>query len=79
MFLQALAFGLRHCFWYQILEFLTFDMRKKRQTQAGRLPLSPGATLTWLGFSEAGCLSTYDSEAWLLDPLPLSNHSQMVE
>jgi len=46
----------------QILEFLALDMRKKRQTQAGRLPLSPGATLTWLGFSEAGCLSTYDSE-----------------
>ncbi|CAK9855766.1 unnamed protein product [Sphagnum jensenii] len=61
----------------QILEFLALDMRKKRQTQAGRLPLSPGATLTWLGFSEAGCLSTYDSEAWLLDPLPLTNHTQM--
>ena len=29
------------------------------------MPLSAGATLTWLGFSEAGMVATYDSKARL--------------
>lgn len=32
------------------------------QVVSGRVVLSPGATLTWLGFTEEDLLSTYDSE-----------------
>jgi len=33
------------------------------QMHSGSLPVSPGATLAWLGFSEDSLLASYDSEA----------------
>lgn len=38
---------------------------EQRQLHGGPLPLSPGATLSWLGFSEEGLLAAYDSEGEL--------------
>lgn len=38
---------------------------EQRQAAGGALPLSPGATLAWLGFSEEGLLACYDSEGEL--------------
>lgn len=34
---------------------------EQRQAHGGPLPLSPGSTLSWLGFSEEGLLAAYDS------------------
>lgn len=46
----------------QVLEFMLLNVRNQKQLLAGRLPLSPASTLTWLGFTEAGSLSSYDSQ-----------------
>ena len=48
------------------------------QVTAGRLPLTAGATLTWLGFSDRGTLAAYDSEVGaVLHPpsLPAWSHT----
>ena len=36
------------------------------QVHSGSLPLSPGSTLAWLGFSEESLLASYDSEVTLI-------------
>ena len=46
----------------QNLGVAVWDMAEHTQAWSGSLPLSPGATLTWLGFSEAGMLAAYDSQ-----------------
>ena len=46
----------------QNLGVAVWDMAEQTQAWSGSLPLSPGATLTWLGFSEAGMLAAYDSQ-----------------
>lgn len=46
----------------QMLEFTLFNIPKGTQPVRGRLPLTPGSSLTWLGFSEEGHLSSYDSK-----------------
>ena len=38
---------------------------EQRQLHGGPLPLSPAASLAWLGFSEEGLLAAYDSEGEL--------------
>lgn len=35
------------------------------QVQFGPLPVTPGTTLSWLGFSEESLLTSYDSEVCL--------------
>ncbi|KAJ8752330.1 hypothetical protein K2173_003966 [Erythroxylum novogranatense] len=49
----------------QMLEFRVFDISDGTQPIRGRLPLSPGSLLTWLGFTEDGQLSSYDSKGVL--------------
>ena len=46
----------------QILEFRVFNISHGSQPLRGRLPLTPGSTLTWFGFSEEGQLSSFDSK-----------------
>ena len=46
----------------QVLGFEVFRVSGKTRCLSGRLPISPGSHLTWLGFSEEGMLSSYDSE-----------------
>eukprot|EP01018_Ginkgo_biloba_P014897 Gb_40172 [translate_table: standard] len=49
----------------QVLDFALFNVSDKTRNLTGRLPLSPGSHLTWLGFSEEGLLSSYDSKGIL--------------
>ncbi|KAI4344011.1 hypothetical protein L6164_011288 [Bauhinia variegata] len=49
----------------QILEFRVFDIPTGTQPLLGRLPLTPGSSLTWFGLSEEGQLSSYDSKGVL--------------
>jgi hypothetical protein len=42
-----------------------YDVSEQRETASGALPLTPGASLAWLGFSEEGLLAAYDSEGEL--------------
>ncbi|PKI70341.1 hypothetical protein CRG98_009221 [Punica granatum] len=49
----------------QVLEYRVFNISNSTQLLKGRLPLSPGSHLTWLGFSEEGLLSFYDSKGVL--------------
>ncbi|KAF3781211.1 WD repeat and HMG-box DNA-binding protein 1 [Nymphaea thermarum] len=49
----------------QVLEFNMLDISKRTLITKGRLPLTPGSYLTWLGFSEEGLLSSYDSKGVL--------------
>ncbi|CAN1840054.1 Protein ENHANCER OF LHP1 1 [Linum perenne] len=49
----------------QLLEFLVFDMQNGTKPSRGRLPLTPGSSLIWFGFSEEGQLSSYDSKGVL--------------
>ncbi|KAI4335860.1 hypothetical protein L6164_014465 [Bauhinia variegata] len=49
----------------QVLEFRVFDILNGTQPLLGRLPLTPGSSLTWFGFSEEGELSSYDSKGVL--------------
>lgn len=45
----------------QRLAFSLFDAARQACAAAGPLPLTPGAALAWLGFSEEGLPATYDS------------------
>ncbi|KAH7291609.1 hypothetical protein KP509_29G024200 [Ceratopteris richardii] len=49
----------------QIIKFMVLNLNERVITMEGCLPLSPGSYLTWLGFSEAGKLSFYDSKGIL--------------
>ncbi|KAI3970779.1 hypothetical protein MKX01_024426 [Papaver californicum] len=49
----------------QMLEFRVFNFVEETQPIKGRLPLTPGSCLTWLGYSEEGHLSSYDSKGVL--------------
>ncbi|XP_019189746.1 PREDICTED: WD repeat and HMG-box DNA-binding protein 1 [Ipomoea nil] len=49
----------------QVLEFRVFNIRNGTQPLRGRLPLTPGSSLTWFGFSEEGHLSSSDSKGVL--------------
>ncbi|KAL2234885.1 WD repeat and HMG-box DNA-binding protein 1 [Sesamum indicum] len=49
----------------QMLEFRVFNIAYGTQPLRGRLPLTPGSCLTWLGFSEEGHLSSFDSKGVL--------------
>ncbi|KAH9314433.1 hypothetical protein KI387_023060 [Taxus chinensis] len=46
----------------QVLGFEVFNVSERTCYLSGRLPISPGSHLTWLGFSEEGLLSSYDSK-----------------
>ncbi|XP_076947551.1 protein ENHANCER OF LHP1 1-like [Bidens hawaiensis] len=45
----------------QMLKFEVFNVVNGTVPIKGRLPLTPGSCLTWLGFSEEGQLSSFDS------------------
>jgi chromosome transmission fidelity protein 4 len=49
----------------QVMEFRVFNISKMTQELKGRVALTPGSRLTWIGFSEEGSLSSYDSEGVL--------------
>ncbi|KAL1213187.1 Protein ENHANCER OF LHP1 1 [Cardamine amara subsp. amara] len=49
----------------QVMEFRLFNIPRMTQELKGRVALTPGSRLTWLGFSEEGSLSSYDSEGVL--------------
>ncbi|KAL0463724.1 UNVERIFIED_CONTAM: hypothetical protein Slati_0260000 [Sesamum latifolium] len=49
----------------QMLEFRVFNIAHGTQPLRGRLPLTPGSYLAWLGFSEEGHLSSFDSKGVL--------------
>ncbi|KAK7304216.1 hypothetical protein RJT34_15339 [Clitoria ternatea] len=49
----------------QMLEFRVFDIPRGTQPLRGRLPLTPGSSLSWFGFSEEGQLCSYDSKGVL--------------
>ncbi|GAB2289736.1 Protein ENHANCER OF LHP1 1 [Dionaea muscipula] len=49
----------------QMLEFSVLNISNGTQPSRGHLPLSPGSTLAWFGFSEEGQLSSYDSKGVL--------------
>ncbi|KAL9243328.1 hypothetical protein vseg_017229 [Gypsophila vaccaria] len=49
----------------QMIEFKVFNISNGTQPLKGRLPLSPGSSLTWFGFSEEGQLASYDSKGVL--------------
>ncbi|CAN0871337.1 Protein ENHANCER OF LHP1 1 [Linum grandiflorum] len=49
----------------QLLEFHVFDMHNSTKPSSGRLPLTPGSSLIWFGFSEEGQLSSFDSKGVL--------------
>ncbi|PIN06279.1 WD40 repeat protein [Handroanthus impetiginosus] len=49
----------------QMLEFRVFNIAHGMQPLRGRLPLTPGSCLTWLGFREEGHLSSFDSKGVL--------------
>lgn len=53
----------------QLLSYAIYDVPSRQRVSGGRLPLSPGTCLTWLGFSQAGLLATYDSKVWALSGL----------
>lgn len=46
----------------QVLEFRLFNIPHGTQPLRGRLPLTPGSSLRWFGFSEEGRLCSYDSK-----------------
>lgn len=41
-----------------------FNIRNGTLAIQGKLPLTPGSSLTWFGFSEEGQLSSFDSKVW---------------
>lgn len=49
----------------QCLQYALYDVAEQRQLHAGPLPLCPGASLAWLGFTEEGQLASYDSHGEL--------------
>lgn len=50
----------------QVMEFRVFNISRMTQELKGRVALTPGSRLTWIGFSEEGSLSSYDSEVCFL-------------
>ena len=46
----------------QCLSYAVHDVAERRQLHGGRLPLSAGASLSWLSFTEEGLLAALDSE-----------------
>ena len=50
------------CLQYAVACHMLLSMMCMMQVHRGRLPLSPGSTLAWLGFSDEALLATYDSE-----------------
>lgn len=46
----------------QMLEFTVFNIPHATQPLKGCLPLTPGSSLSWFGFSEEGQLCSYDSK-----------------
>lgn len=49
----------------QVLEFRLLNVPHGTQLLRDRLPLTPGSSLSWFGFSEQGQLSSYDSKGVL--------------
>ncbi|CAJ1975495.1 unnamed protein product [Sphenostylis stenocarpa] len=49
----------------QMLEFIVFNIPQGTRLLQGRLPISPGSSLNWFGFSEEGQLCSYDSKGVL--------------
>ncbi|KAL9267033.1 ENHANCER OF LHP1 1-like protein, partial [Drosera capensis] len=49
----------------QMLEFRVFNISNGTEPYRGHLPITPGSTLKWFGFSEEGQLSSYDSKGVL--------------
>lgn len=49
-----------------MLEFRVFNVPHGTQPLRGRLPLTPGSSLSWFGFSEEGQLSSYDSKVLIV-------------
>ncbi|CAK8534324.1 unnamed protein product [Lathyrus sativus] len=49
----------------QVLEFRLFNIPQGTQPLRGRLPITPGSSLCWFGFSEEGQLCSYDSKGVL--------------
>ncbi|MCO5611416.1 hypothetical protein L7F22_065669 [Adiantum nelumboides] len=49
----------------QVINCTVLNLAARTKLMEGRLPLSPGSQLSWLGFSEAGLLSFYDSKGLL--------------
>ena len=50
------------CLQYSVACHMLLSMMCIMQVHSGRLPLSPGSTLAWLGFSDEALVATYDSE-----------------
>ncbi|KAK1404536.1 WD repeat and HMG-box DNA-binding protein 1 [Heracleum sosnowskyi] len=49
----------------QMLEFRVFNICSGTLPKRGKLPITPGSSLTWFGFSEEGQLSSFDSKGVL--------------
>ncbi|ESQ52565.1 hypothetical protein EUTSA_v10016196mg [Eutrema salsugineum] len=49
----------------QMMEFRVLNIPRMTQELKGRVAITPGSRLTWIGFSEEGCFSSYDSEGVL--------------
>ncbi|CAN7022344.1 unnamed protein product [Brassica rapa subsp. trilocularis] len=49
----------------QVMEFRVLNISKMTQQLNGRVALTPGSHLTWIGFSEEGSFSSFDSEGVL--------------
>lgn len=56
----------------QMLEFMAFNIPRGTQLLQGRLPLSPGSSLSWFGFSEEGQLCSYDSKVLIVFAVTVS-------
>lgn len=50
----------------QVLKFRVFNIPHGTQPLQGSLPLTPGSTLSWFGFSEEGQLCSYDSKVLIV-------------
>ncbi|CAF1708397.1 protein ENHANCER OF LHP1 1 [Brassica napus] len=49
----------------QVMEFRVLNISKMTRQLSGRVALTPGSHLTWIGFSEEGSFSSFDSEGVL--------------
>lgn len=50
----------------QVMKFRVLNISTMTQQLTGFVALTPGSRLTWIGFSEEGRLSSYDSEVCFL-------------
>ena len=55
----------------QSLMFAVYDANHRLLLHEGALPITNGSTLTWLGFSDEGLLSTFDTQVRRLQALAL--------